>query len=394
VEVSGRRDRQERVGRPRSGSGHRGQAGPPATGTGMPEMHTGGELRTVPPTVSYRPRANPQGFAGVGVSPTRPADIGPWPSEAGHPYWEAAPLGDGRRAVRRRRHMTPGQRIGGLLLAVGCAGAAAWYVPSIVAADEHSLTGTVTSTGVVDLNFARAGQIEKIDVHLGQQVNRGETLASEFAPADQAVIRADKAAIAAQRAKLAELKASPGPGQQAAGAAATARLDKNQAQLDTDLANLIGTRIVAAEAGTVVAVNGEPGELVSSLGIRDYSSDSGTAAVGVQPEFSLLPEGPQSSIKATGAQSELPVVALRVSNSWEVVILIPESSISTVKAGEAVTISVPSAGISGLRGVIEEILPSPESTAQGVAYQAVVTVPGDQPRAPLSGMSANVDLDS
>lgn len=209
-----------------------------------------------------------------------------------------------------------------------------------------------------------------------------------------AVIRADKAAIAAQRAKLAELKASPGAGQQAAIAATTAQLDKDQAQLDTDLANLIGTRIVAAEAGTVVAINGEPGELVSSLGIRDYSSDSGAAAVGVQPEFSLLPEGPQSSIKATGSASELPVVALRVSDSWEVVILVPERSISTVKAGAAVTISVPSANISGLGGEIEEVLPTPESTAQGVAYQAAVTVPGNQPSAPLSGMSANVDMDS
>jgi hypothetical protein len=161
-----------------------------------------------------------------------------------------------------------------------------------------------------------------------------------------------------------------------------------------DLANLIGTRIVAAEAGTVVAVNGEPGELVGSLGIRDNSSDSGAAAVGVQPEFPLLPEGPQSSIKAAGSESELPVVALRVSDSWEVVILVPERSISTVKAGAAVTISVPSANISGLRGEIEEVLPTPESTAQGVAYQAVVTVPGSQPSAPLSGMSANVDLDS
>lgn len=48
----------------------------------------------------------------------------------------------------------------------------------------------------------------------------------------------------------------------------------DQAQLDAGLANPVGTRIVAAEAGTVVAVNGEPGELVSPLGIRDYSSDS------------------------------------------------------------------------------------------------------------------------
>jgi multidrug efflux pump subunit AcrA (membrane-fusion protein) len=394
VELSGRRDRQERVGRARSGSRHRGQTGLPAAGAGMPESYPGGELHALSPAVSYRPRANPSAYADPGASPALPPDIGSWPREVGRPHWEAAPLAEGRRADRRRRHMTPGQRIGGVLMAVACAGAAAWYVPKIVAADEHSLTGTVTSTGVVDLNFARAGQIEKIDVHLGQQVNRGETLASEFAPADQAVIRADKAAIAAQRAKLAELKATPGPGQQAQVAATTAQLDKDQAQLDTDLANLIGTRIVAAEAGTVVAVNGEPGELVSSLGIRDYSSDSGTAAVGVQPQFSLLPEGPQSSIKATGAQSELPVVALRVSNSWEVVILIPESSISTVKAGDAVTISVPSANISGLRGEIQEVLPAPQSTAQGVAYQAVVTVPGSQPGTPLSGMSANVDLDS
>jgi hypothetical protein len=144
----------------------------------------------------------------------------------------------------------------------------------------------------------------------------------------------------------------------------------------------------------VVAANREPGELVSSLGIRDYSSDSGATAVGVQPEFSLLPEGPRSSIKATGSESELPVITLRVSDSWEVVILVPENSVSAVKAGQAVAISVPLAGITGLRGEMEEVLPTPESTAQGVAYQAVVTVLGHQARAPLSGMSANVDLDS
>jgi multidrug efflux pump subunit AcrA (membrane-fusion protein) len=305
------------------------------------------------------------------------------------------PAADGQQPRhQRRRHMTVGQRVGGLMLAAACVAATVWYVPSIVAADKHWLTGTVTSTGVVDLNFAKPGQISKIDVRLGQQVRRGETLASEYDPGDQAVILADRAAIAAQQAKLTELQAAPGPDQQAEMAAATAQLDKDQAQLDTDLAALVGTRIVAAEAGTVVAVNGQPGELVSSLGIRDYSSDSGATPVGQQPQFSLLPEGPQSSIKTTGAESELPVVTLRVSDSWEVVILIPESSISAVRAGQAVTISVPSASIAGMRGEIQEVLPTPQSTAQGVAYQAVVTVLGHVPTAPLSGMSANVELKS
>jgi HlyD family secretion protein len=88
------------------------------------------------------------------------------------------------------------------------------------------------------------------------------------------------------------------------------------------------------------------------------------------------------------------VAALRVSDSWEVIILVPEDPVPAVKAGQAVTISVPSANISGLRGEIEEVLPIPEPTAQGVAYQAAATVLGNQPGAPLGGMSANVDLDS
>lgn len=126
--------------------------------------------------------------------------------------------------------------------------------------------------------------------------------------------------------------------------AATALLAKDQARLDTDQASLFGTRIVASDDGTVVAVNGQPGEMVSSLGVRDYSSDSGATAAGMNPQFSLLPEGPQSRIRAAGSQSELPVVALRVSDSWEVVILVPESSVSAVRTRQAVTISVPAAG--------------------------------------------------
>lgn len=297
-------------------------------------------------------------------------------------------------AAPRRRHISRGQRIGGLLLMAACIAAAVWYVPRVVASDQRSLTGTVTSTGVIDLNFAKNGQLSRINVHLGQQVTKGETLATESDPATQAVVNADKAAIGADNAKLAELRTQPGASQQALTAVANAQLQKDQAQLATDQASLTGTRIAAAQAGTVVAVNGQPGEMVSTLGIRDYSSDSGTTAVGVTPQFSLLPEGPQSRIRSTASQSELPVIALRISDSWEVVILVPENSVSTVRAGRPVTINVPSAGLQGVRGTIQEVLPTPQSTATGVAYQAVVKVLGHQANAPLSGMSADVELNS
>jgi multidrug efflux pump subunit AcrA (membrane-fusion protein) len=297
----------------------------------------------------------------------------------------------GQRWDRRRRHMTGTQRLGGLLLAAACIGTVAWYVPKVVASDSRTLTGTVTSTGVVNLNFALPGRIKKIDVHMGEKVTKGETLATESDPATWADVKADKAAIAADKAKLAELLAAPSS-QQAEIAATNAQLDKDEAQLDTDQANLIGTRIVALQAGTVVAVNGSPGEMVSPLGIRDYTSDSGTTVIGNSPQFSLLPEGPQSSVKATGAPTELPVVALRVSDSWEVAILVPENSISEVRPGEAVTISVPSAHITGVPGRIQEVLPTPQSTSQGTAYEAIVTVFGHRTRAPFNGMSADVEL--
>jgi multidrug efflux pump subunit AcrA (membrane-fusion protein) len=300
----------------------------------------------------------------------------------------------GRRGTRERRHISRVQRVGGLLLLAACVGTALWYVPRVVAADQRSLTGTVTSTGVVDLNFAKSGQLSKINVHMGQQVAKGDTLATESDPATQAVVNADKAAITADNAKLAELKAQPGASQQADIAVANAQLQKDQAQLLTDQASLTGTRIVAQQPGTVVAVNGQPGEQVTSLGIRDYSSVSGSTPAGVAPQFSLLPEGPQSRMKATGSQSELPVVALRISDSWEVVVLVPESSVAKVRAGRAVTISVPAAGISGVAGRVQEVLPTPQSTASGVAYQAVVKVFGHQDTAPLSGMSADVELNS
>jgi multidrug efflux pump subunit AcrA (membrane-fusion protein) len=301
---------------------------------------------------------------------------------------------EARREPRPRRHISRAQRIGGLLLMAACVGTAVWYVPRVVAADQRSLTGTVSSTGVIALNFAKSGQLNKINVHIGQQVAKGDTLATESDPATQAVVNADKAAITADNAKLAELRTQPGASQQADIAVANAQLQKDQAQLQTDQASLTGTRIVAQQPGTVVAVNGQPGEQVTALGIRDYTSVSGSAPAGMTPQFSLLPEGPQSRIKATSSQSELPVVALRISDSWEVVVLVPESSVSKVRAGRAVTINVPAAGISGVAGRVQEVLPTPQSTASGVAYQAVVKVFGHQDTAPLSGMSADVELNS
>ncbi len=294
---------------------------------------------------------------------------------------------------RARRHITRPQRAAAALIAGACLFAAAWYVPRIAAADGRSLSGTVTGTGVVYLNFSSSGQLAAINVQAGETVSKGQLLATEVAPAAAAVLAAARAAIAADKSELA---AALSGGTAAAADTARAQLARDEGQLAIDRADAAGTRIVAPSPGIVLAVNGQPGETADADGIRDYSSGLQGTPVTQRPLFSLFPEGPQSSVAAggSGAVVSLPVIALRTSDTWQVTVLVPESSVGKIRARQAVSIDVPAAGISGAPGRIQELLATPVATAQGIGYQAVVTVLDRRQDAPPSGMAADVQLGS
>ena len=93
----------------------------------------------------------------------------------------------------------------------------------------------------------------------------------------------------------------------------------------------------------------------------------------------------------TGAAT-LPMIELRTSSSWEVLALVPESSASSVRAGQVVQVSVPSAKLTAVPGTIEEVLATPVTTADGDMYEAVVTIASHWADPPLDGMTANVSL--
>ncbi len=267
---------------------------------------------------------------------------------------------------------------------------AVWYVPRIVRSDARSFTGTVSSSGVTNLNFANSGLVGKVAIQLGQAVRAGQVLATETSPSTTAAISADRASIAADQASLAELKVS---GTQASIAAAGAQLAQDQAQLASDKVKLAETQIIAPSAGTVIAINGQAGETVTAAGIRSYASQSQTSG-SQSPPFSLLPEGPAANVKSSSSQSALPMIALRTSSSWQVTVLVPESGIQQVHAGQQVTVAVPAIGLSGVRGTIQQVSPTPVSTSIGTAYQAIVRITGHQRVTPLGGMTANVQLAS
>jgi multidrug efflux pump subunit AcrA (membrane-fusion protein) len=308
--------------------------------------------------------------------------------------------GHRQEQVWTRRQRTWPQRVGGLVIAVACVAAVAWYVPRVMRDDRQLFTGTVTSSGIVTLNFPAAGEIGKLKVRLGQMVRKNQVLATEYAPSVYSVLAADQAAIAAEQAKMAQLRAAAAADPAAAAgddaqlAAEKAQLALDQAQLVTDEAKMTATEIIAPSGGKVIAANGQPGQTVTSAGIRTYVTDSAQATSSQGPAFSLFPEGPQTVHRTSASQTSLPVVALRVSNSWQIVALIPEGSISRISGGSSVTISVPADHITAVPGRVSEILPDPTSSSAGTFYQAVITITEVPKIAPLNGMTADIRIGS
>jgi multidrug efflux pump subunit AcrA (membrane-fusion protein) len=270
----------------------------------------------------------------------------------------------------------------------------AWYVPKVVASDTHSFTGTVTTTGISDLNFASAGRVGAVFIHQGQTVKAGQLLATETSPRTTAVLNADRAAITADTAALRQAQAGSAPAGQsksAAIAAARATLAKDQAQLASDRVRRVETEILAPTAGSVLAINGQVGETVSASGIHNYSSQSPSSA-GQQPAFSLIPLGPKTNVIGKTTSSALPMIALRTSGGWLVDILVPQGDISGIHTGQRATISVPAVRLNNVPGYIQGLSPSPINTAAGVAYQVAISVSGHQRVTPFSGMTADVQL--
>lgn len=383
-----------------------------------------------PPTLSYRdvgyaePGRQDPGYAETGYPDSAYPEPGAWYEAEGDGFrappdpedypWDDGEVGDpaledepsGRRApllealFRRRgpryrdaegsrKFAGSAQRLSGILLAGASVVGVALYLPSILAADSRSFTGVVSSSGIASLNFGTSGRVGGIRVHLGQAVRKGEVLATEAGTASTSAVRAVRAAIMADKANLAALQADGSA--PASITAAQAQLEKDRAHRAADRMKLVATEIVAPRSGTVVAIYGQPGETVSRTGLSS-SAVHARASPGQQPRFSLLPSGPMASLRATGLA--LPVIALRTRGGWQVSLLIPQTDTSAVKVGGDVTISVPAAQISGVKGTIRELSPMPVSSSGGAAYEAVVRVLGRTQTTPLSGMTANVQLGS
>jgi multidrug resistance efflux pump len=304
------------------------------------------------------------------------------------------------RRYRIGRYWSWMQVVAGVLLAGVLAAGVVWYVPRVIRDDHEMFTGSVATSGIVILNFPSSGIISSVRVQLNQPVHRGQVLAAEYAPTAGLLIKADNEEISAVQAKIAVLKYDEAenplqaPSDNAQIAAEDAQMAEDNVQLANDRMKMAATEIVAPAAGVIVAANGEPGEAVTSSGIRDYSSTSQGVSAQEQPQFSLLPEGPQAVGHNAAAGTSLPVIAMRVSFTWQVVALVPEDLVQSVKAGQAVAVSVPAARIKNVPGQVQEVLPNPTISSTGTLYQAIIAINSNVTNPPLDGMAADIQLSS
>ena len=144
----------------------------------------------------------------------------------------------------------------------------------------------------------------------------------------------------------------------------------------------------------MIAINGQTGETVTAAGIRSYASQS-QASGSQSPPFSLLPEGPAANVKTSSTAvraahdraAHLEQLAGHRAGPGERDPAGPRGPGGDGRGARPV-------GLTGVRGTIQQVSPTPVSTSIGTAYQAIVRISGHQRVTPLGGMTANVQLAS
>jgi membrane fusion protein, macrolide-specific efflux system len=124
-----------------------------------------------------------------------------------------------------------------------------------------SASGSLQNANLVNVNFSTAGTVLHVFVQASQTVTPGEALAKLNDQSQQADLNFARAQLNAAAQQLAQARAS---GSSAQIAAAQAQVASAQAGLITAEHHETATLLTAPEAGTVLSVNGQVGNVVSA----------------------------------------------------------------------------------------------------------------------------------
>lgn len=234
-----------------------------------------------------------------------------------------------------------------------------------------SASGTLEPTNDTTLTFAVSGEINAIDVTPGENVVKGQVLATIDPTALNDVVAAAQAALTS-----AEDRQSADT---AAGATASTLANDNaqvvsaQAQLTSAQTNLADASLTATFSGTVASVDYTVGQVVS--GASTGSGGSGSGA---------------NNSSSSGTSTGITVVT---ANSFTVNTSVDDTEVSEVKVGDQAAIT-PSGSATPIYGTVASVslIASSSSSSSGVAaFPVVIDVTGS-PSGLFAGGSATVSI--
>jgi macrolide-specific efflux system membrane fusion protein len=154
--------------------------------------------------------------------------------------------------------------------------------PALATAADQSFPVLATASGVLqpgqleNVNFPIAGQVQSVTVQVGSKVTVRQPLATLNDSTQQAELNAANFAVSAAQAAIAQAQAS---GSSAQVSQAEAQLAQAQVELIRAKNDDAATRLYAPESGTVLQVNGVPGDSVSAgnSGFTNPATNGGSA---------------------------------------------------------------------------------------------------------------------
>ena len=182
---------------------------------------------------------------------------------------------------------------------------------------------------------------------------------SQLTVAQAGVAQAAAAVTTAQ----ATLTAGNAPATAEQVAATEAAIQQDDAAIAADRGKMAQSVVTAPFDGVVTAVNGTDGEIVSSEGVRQATSPAALApsqTTGIQ----IFPQGPQSG--STSAPTYAALITLDSAQN-QMVVQVPETSISQVRVGQRASATLPAEPGTTLTAVVSQIEPTPV-TQSGETY--------------------------
>jgi macrolide-specific efflux system membrane fusion protein len=304
------------------------------------------------------------------------------------------------------------------LTQIGAPASAARASTQIVSAQTGVVQSTVTGSGNIqagtsdDVNFQTSGTLSAVDVTVGQQVDKGQLLATlDPTNAQLALSQAESQLTAAQdQLSSAESGSSTTASSSSGGsssssatsassiATAQAAVDSAQANLNTAQTALNNTKLYAPISGTVASVASlsagdtvSAGSTGSTSGTSAGSSSGSSTGSSTSTAASTGSSSSGSTVTSSSSTSSSPFVQIVNTSTMTMTVSFSESDVNKLKVGQAATVTPDALSGVQLGAHVTSISPVGTTSNNVVSYQATLTL--DQTDSSVKpGMSATASV--